>query len=74
MASSNSSTRGTTTGYYYSANHVYAIRATNAAAAVTIELQLGDDSKAVGDTWTTTPTDSDGLLFRAFRHRMVIAQ
>jgi hypothetical protein len=58
VASSNSSVRGTTNGYYYSANHVYAIRATNASAGVTIELQLGDDSKAVGDSWTTAPTDN----------------
>ncbi len=69
VASSNSSTRGTTTGYYYSANHVYAVRATNAAAAVTIELQLGDDSKAVGDTWTTTPTDNGTVS--GFPARMV---
>jgi hypothetical protein len=57
-ASSVSSVNGSTTGYYYSANHSFAIRATNAAAAVTIELQLGNDSLAVGSTWTTTPTDN----------------
>jgi hypothetical protein len=58
VISSNSSSRGTTPGYYYAANHVYAIRSTNAAAGVTIELQLGDDSKAVGYSWTTSPTDN----------------
>ncbi|HEY4197855.1 MAG TPA: hypothetical protein VGM63_20080 [Mucilaginibacter sp.] len=58
VASSNSSVRGTSTGDYYAANHDYAIRATNAAAGVTVELQLGDDSKAVGYSWTTSPTDN----------------
>jgi hypothetical protein len=57
-ATSTSSASGTTTGYYYATGHSFAIRATNASAAVTIELQLGNDSLAVGSTWTTTPTDN----------------
>lgn len=57
-ASSVSSAHGTSTGYYYAADNAYAIRATNVSAGITIELQMGNDSKAVGDTWTTTPTDN----------------
>lgn len=56
--STSSATNTTTTGYYYATDHSFAIRATNAKAAVTIELQLGNDSLAVGTTWTTTPTDN----------------
>ncbi len=57
-ASGVSSVHGTNTGYYYAADNTYAIRASSASAGVTIELQMGNDAKAVGDTWTTTPTDN----------------
>lgn len=58
QATSTSSANGTTIGYYYAANNTFAIRATNTAAAITIELQLGNDAQAVGYSWTTTPTDN----------------
>jgi hypothetical protein len=57
-ASSVSSAHGTSTGYYYAADNAYAIRATNVSAGITIELQMGNDAKDVGYTWTTTPTDN----------------
>ena len=53
-----SSTRGTSTGYFYAANHSYSFRATSATAGITIELQMGNDEQNVGYTWTTTPTDN----------------
>jgi len=53
-----SSTRGTSTGYFYAANHSYSFRATSAAVNITIELQMGNDEQNVGYTWTTTPTDN----------------
>lgn len=53
-----SSTRGTSTGYFYAANHSYSFRATSATASITIELQMGNDEQGVGYSWTTTPTDN----------------
>jgi hypothetical protein len=55
---SSSTAKGNSTGYFYAANHGYAIRATSAAAGLTIELQMGNDAQAVGYTWTTTPSDN----------------
>ncbi len=61
----NLSNKGSSTGYIYSANHSYAMRASN--GGLIVEVQLGDDSKAVGDSWTTIPTDAgtiNGLAAR----------
>ena len=55
---STSSAKGTTTGYFYSANHAYSFRATSVTANVTLELQMGNDQQAVGYSWITTPTDN----------------
>jgi hypothetical protein len=53
-----SSTKGTSTGYFYSANHSYSLRATSATANITLELQMGNDEQNAGYSWTTTPTDN----------------
>ena len=53
-----SPTKGNDTTYYYAANHEYAIRGSNAAAGVTIELQAGNDAQPAGYTWTTIPSDN----------------
>lgn len=53
-----SSTKGTSTGYFYAGNHFYSFRATSATAGITIELQMGNDDQNVGYSWTTTPTDN----------------
>ena len=53
-----STTKGTSTGYFYAANHAFAVRATSAAAGLTIELQMGNDAQIAGYTWTTTPSDN----------------
>jgi hypothetical protein len=57
-ATSASKTLGSSPGYFYSANHIFAMRGTNAAAGFSIELQLLNDTVAVGHTWTTSPTDN----------------
>ncbi len=54
-------TRGTSTGYFYSANHSYSFRASSATAGITIELQMGNDEQNVGYSWTTTPTDNGSV-------------
>ena len=51
-------TKETDTTYYYAEDHDYAIRGSNAAAGVTIELQAGNDAQPVGYTWTTAPSDN----------------
>jgi hypothetical protein len=56
-ATSVSSKSGTSDGYFYAGNHAFSTRGSNAAAGLTIELQLGMDNQAAGYTWTTTPTD-----------------
>lgn len=54
-----STSQGTKTGYFYSADHSYALRGyTAAGGGLTLEIQLGNDKEAVGYTWTTTPTDN----------------
>ena len=53
-----SPTKGNDTTYYYAADHDYAIRGSNAAAGVTIELQAGNDAQPAGYTWTTIPSDN----------------
>jgi hypothetical protein len=60
-ATSSSSARGTSTGYFYADNHAYSFRATSAAVSVTVELQMGNDAQNVGYTWTTSPSDN-GLI------------
>ena len=50
-----------TTGYFYAADHSYALRGSNASVGITLEIQLGNDSQPAGYTWTTHPTD-DGLV------------
>jgi len=54
-----SPSRGTKTGYFYTANHSYALRASSTTInGLTIEIQLGNDQQAAGYIWTTTPTDN----------------
>jgi len=54
-----SPSKGTKPGYFYSANHSYALRATTTAAGgLTVEIQLGNDAQAAGYSWTTSPTDN----------------
>ena len=53
-----SPTKGNDTSYYYAADHDYAIRGSNTAAGVTIELQAGNDAQPAGYTWATIPSDN----------------
>ena len=58
VSTSSSILKGTTTGYYYVANHSYALRATAASVNITLEMQLGNDEQNAGYSWTTVPTDN----------------
>src|ERR1700744_4443836 len=60
-ATSSSSAKGTSTGYFYADNHSYSFRATAVGVNVTIELQMGNDAQNVGYTWTTSPNDSGSI-------------
>ena len=57
----NSAAKGSSTAYYYAADHDFAIRETDPGSGITIELQAGNDAQAVGYTWTTIPSDSGTL-------------
>lgn len=59
---SNSTSKGASTGYFYAANHAYALRAAaGSVAGLTLELQMGNDAQAAGYTWTTTPSDNGSI-------------
>ena len=57
-ASSSSTVKGNQLGYFYSANHDFAILQTIPGYGIDVEIHLGNDSKAAGYTWTTSPTVS----------------
>ena len=58
-----SPSKGNTNGYFYAANHSYALRATSTAVGgLTVEIQMGNDAQAVGYSWTTSPTDNGNVL------------
>ena len=57
-ASSASTVKGNQLGYFYSANHDFAILQTIPGYGIDVEIHLGNDSKAAGYTWTTSPTVS----------------
>jgi hypothetical protein len=57
-ATSTSKMTGTGTGYFYAANHIYGIRGSNAAAGLTVEMQIFNDALTVGNSWTSLPTDN----------------
>ena len=56
-----SSAKGTNTGYLYSANHAYAMRAVAGTTGIVLELQLGNDAQNAGYTWTTIPSDNGSV-------------
>jgi hypothetical protein len=56
-----SSLKGTSTGYFYSENHAYAMRAAGGTTGIILELQLGNDAQNAGYTWTTTPSDNGSI-------------
>jgi len=58
---SNSSTQGTTSGFFYAANHSYALHASSVINHIVMELQLGNDEQNAGYTWTTNPTDNGAI-------------
>jgi hypothetical protein len=68
-ATSASTVKGNNTAYFYNANHVFTILQTIPQENITIEVTLGDDSKAAGYTWTTKPT-TDGLV-RGYPAQMI---
>jgi hypothetical protein len=60
-ATSSSTVRGNSTGYFYAVNHDFAILQVIPGYAINVELHLGNDTKAAGYSWTTTPT-ADGYV------------
>ena len=60
-ATSASTVKGNSTGYFYAVNHVFTMLQAIPQANITVEVPVGDDSKAAGYTWTTTPT-ADGYI------------
>jgi hypothetical protein len=52
---------GSTSGYYFNANHICGMRALNAAAGTTVELEFLNDTLASGRGWESSPTDN-GLI------------
>lgn len=60
-ATSSSTVKGNTLGYFYTANHDFAILQTIPNYGIDIEIHLGNDTKAAGYSWTTSPT-ADGYV------------
>lgn len=60
-ATSSSTVKGNTLGYFYTANHDFAILQTIPTYGINIEIHLGNDTKAAGYSWTTSPT-ADGYV------------
>ncbi|WP_295794769.1 hypothetical protein [Mucilaginibacter sp.] len=60
-ATSSSTVKGNTLGYFYTANHDFAILQTIPNYGINIEIRLGNDTKAAGYSWTTSPT-ADGYV------------
>jgi hypothetical protein len=58
---STSKSGGSGSGYYFNANHICGMRASNAAAGTTIELEFLNDTLASGRGWESSPTDN-GLI------------
>jgi hypothetical protein len=52
---------GTSQGYFYTGNHIYATRSVAVGASVAMEFQLLNDTASVGYQWVSNPTD-DGTL------------
>jgi hypothetical protein len=52
------SSQGSSPGYIYASNHLYATRGSNAAAGITAELQLFNDTAKVGYSWISSPSDN----------------
>ena len=68
-ATSASTLKGNNTGYFYNSNHTFTILQVIPQENITIEVTVGDDSKAAGYTWTTKPT-ADGLV-RGYPAQMI---
>ncbi|MCO5950658.1 hypothetical protein [Mucilaginibacter flavidus] len=60
-ATSSSTVKGNTLGYFYTANHDFSILQTIPTYGINIEIHLGNDTKAAGYSWTTSPT-ADGYV------------
>jgi hypothetical protein len=50
--------KGSSVGYFYIGNHIYATRTTDNGTGSAMELQLLNDTASVGYQWITTPTDN----------------
>jgi hypothetical protein len=60
-ANGTSSLYGSGIGYYYVSSGTYAQRSNTLINDITVEMTYLDDSKAIGETWTSLITD-DGLV------------
>jgi hypothetical protein len=60
-ATSSSTVKGNQLGYFYTANHDFAILQAIPGYGINIEIHLGNDTKVAGYNWTTSPT-ANGLV------------
>jgi hypothetical protein len=53
--------KGSSTGYFFDASHIYGKGAANTDAGLAIEFKFLNDTAAIGQSWTHSPTD-DGMI------------